>query len=85
VIIGGYTVSDLSGKPVPTLQGEAMRIEREDFDPNKYRVEQRNFDASIDIANVFASNGVMHFIDKVLMPPTLQVSSLFPSQGLRGK
>ena len=73
VLLGRYMATDLTNSPVPTAQGEAITVQREQFGPNKFRILQRNFDASIDFPNVLASNGMMHFIDTVLLPPTLGV------------
>jgi uncharacterized surface protein with fasciclin (FAS1) repeats len=57
--------SDLVAGDVETLQGESVTIT---IDGGKVMVN----DANVVTADIESGNGVVHVIDKVLVPPTLQ-------------
>ena len=66
--VDGYAFSNqLSNGFVPTLNGAAVNVNL-DMAPMVYIN-----DSKVLIANVQATNGVIHAIDKVLMPPTMNL------------
>jgi uncharacterized surface protein with fasciclin (FAS1) repeats len=66
VVSGNVMAADamkLDGKAAPTLQGAEIKV----------KVDGKNVminDAKVIMADVKASNGVIHVIDKVILPPT---------------
>jgi len=70
VASGSVMSSDLSdGMKVPTLQGEEVTITTTDG----VKVN----DANVVIADVETDNGVIHAIDAVIVPPSIDVACLF--------
>ncbi len=63
VIEGAVMSTDLVDGPVPTLQGEDVTVDLSDG--VKFN------EATVVLADVEASNGVIHAIDGVLLPPTV--------------
>jgi uncharacterized surface protein with fasciclin (FAS1) repeats len=63
VIAGKVMSTDLTDGPVPTVQGEDVTVDLSDG--VKFN------EATVVIADVEASNGVIHAIDGVLLPPTV--------------
>ena len=63
VVVGEVTSGDLTAGPVVTLQGEEINVDL------SAGVMVNN--ASVTTADVDASNGVIHVIDAVLLPPTV--------------
>jgi len=62
VVSGTHMASDLKdGSELTTVQGGKLKVSIKD---NKVMIG----DAHVSTANVCASNGVVHLIDKVLMP-----------------
>ncbi len=55
--------TDLTDGPVPTVQGEDVTVDL--TDGVKFN------EATVVIADVEASNGVIHVIDGVLVPPSI--------------
>ena len=73
-VVDGYAFSNqLSNGFVPTLNGAAVQV-NVDNAPMVYIN-----DSMVALANVQATNGVVHAIDKVLMPPTLNLVDLASS------
>ncbi|WP_242204271.1 fasciclin domain-containing protein [Aestuariivivens insulae] len=73
-VVDGYVFSNqLSNGFVPTLNGAAVQVNLDDA-PMVYIN-----DSSVQMANVQATNGVIHVIDKVLMPPTQNLVELASS------
>ncbi|WP_298238042.1 fasciclin domain-containing protein [uncultured Algibacter sp.] len=71
-LIDGYVFSNqLSNGYVPTLNGAAVNVSL-DMGPMIN-------DANVVVANVQATNGVIHVIDKVLSPPTMNLVDLASS------
>ena len=64
VVAGQKTAADLTGIET-TVQGEAITIAKGDE-------VVLNSDITVTAADVMASNGVIHVIDNVLLPPSLQ-------------
>ncbi|MCB0077975.1 MAG: fasciclin domain-containing protein [Anaerolineales bacterium] len=67
VVAGEFMAADvvgLDGQSVETLQGESVAIS---IDGDTVMVN----DATVVTADVAASNGVIHVIDKVLLPPSI--------------
>ena len=66
VVAGNYTAASIIAlnPPVriPTLAGESFLVTK---DGNKLKVDN----ATVIIADVFATNGIIHAIDEVLLPP----------------
>lgn len=63
VVPGTYTAADLEdGQDLTTVQGEKLTVS---IDGDTVKVN----DATVEQADVNASNGVVHVIDKVLVPP----------------
>jgi uncharacterized surface protein with fasciclin (FAS1) repeats len=59
---GELTLTDLSTGPLETLSGETVAVDYDD--PDAVAVNE----ADIVVANVPATNGVVHYINKVLLP-----------------
>merc|ERR1719229_2069886 len=71
-VVGGTVLStDLSDGPVTTLQGESVTV---DISESGVKINESNVTA-VDIA---ASNGVVHKIDSVLLPPVAGLGSCAP-------
>ena len=68
VVSGKVMSTDVMAGDVPTVEGSNITLGTTDG-------VQVN-DATVLIADVAASNGVIHAIDKVLVPPTVDLSSL---------
>jgi uncharacterized surface protein with fasciclin (FAS1) repeats len=70
VIPGSVTSSELLNSPpaitTATVFGPALSFS---VDPDTNRVVINNGEASVEAADVLATNGVVHFIDNVLLPP----------------
>ena len=71
VISGAVMSGDLTDGDVPTVQGENVTVELTDG------VAFNN--ATVVQADVTASNGVIHAIDAVLVPPTIDVAAFLES------
>jgi uncharacterized surface protein with fasciclin (FAS1) repeats len=67
VIEGAVMSSDLTAGDVPTLQGENVTVDL--TDGAKFN------DATVIQADVTASNGVVHAIDAVIVPPSIDVAA----------
>lgn len=73
-VVDGYAFSNqLANGFVPTLNGAAVQVNL-DMAPMVYIN-----DSNVIIPNVQATNGVVHAIDKVLMPPTMTLVELASS------
>jgi uncharacterized surface protein with fasciclin (FAS1) repeats len=68
VVSGKVMSTDVMAGDVPTVEGSNITLGTTDG-------VQVN-DATVLIADVAASNGVIHAIDKVLVPPTVDLASL---------
>jgi uncharacterized surface protein with fasciclin (FAS1) repeats len=68
VVDGQVMSTDLTDGPVPTLQGEEVTVDLTDG-------VVLNDSANVAIADVEASNGVIHAIDGVLVPPSIDVEA----------
>ena len=68
LVDGEVMSTDLTDGPVPTLQGEDIIVDLTDG-------VVLNDSASVIIADVPASNGVIHAIDGVLVPPSIDVAA----------
>ncbi len=68
VVDGEVLSTDLTDGQVPTLQGEEITVDLTDG-------VVLNGGPSVVIADVDASNGVIHAIDGVLVPPTIDVEA----------
>ena len=68
VVSGNIMSGDLSAGPVETLNGENVTVDLS----NGVKIN----DATVTAANVEASNGVIHLIDKVLLPENLDLSGM---------
>ncbi len=60
-----FSTDLMDGQQIETLQGEKVTI---DIDDGVYIEDATDDDAEVDIADIAASNGVVHVIDKVLLP-----------------
>lgn len=60
----------LLGKPVNTLQGESITL---DGAANLTITDQRGRKANVTSTDILASNGVVHVIDKVILPTTKNI------------
>ena len=67
VIEGAVMSTDLTDGDVPTLQGESVTVDLSDG--VKFN------EATVVLADVEASNGVIHAIDGVLVPPSIDVAA----------
>jgi len=70
VLSGKVLASDVKPGMVPTVEGEDIDIT---LDGSTVKL---NNEASVVQADVMASNGVVHVIDKVLLPPNVDLSTL---------
>jgi uncharacterized surface protein with fasciclin (FAS1) repeats len=68
VVDGMVMSTDLTDGPVPTLQGEEVTVDLTDG-------VVLNDSVNVVIADVEASNGVIHAIDGVLVPPSIDVAA----------
>lgn len=68
VVDGQVMSTDLTDGPVPTLQGEDVTVDLTDG-------VVLNDSVNVAIADVEASNGVIHAIDGVLVPPSIDVAA----------
>jgi uncharacterized surface protein with fasciclin (FAS1) repeats len=69
VVAGRVTAADVLALPAATtVQGEDVSIMA---DPNGVKVN----DAMVIMPDVLASNGVIHVIDSVILPPSLTAAS----------
>jgi transforming growth factor-beta-induced protein len=71
VVPGAVTSDMLANGPVTTVQGDPIRVNLEDG----VKVN----DATVVAADIIAGNGVVHVIDKVLLPPDIE-ATLFATQ-----
>ncbi|KAL7469050.1 hypothetical protein ACHAXS_009300 [Conticribra weissflogii] len=71
VIPGNVHSSDLTSGNVETLNGDTVNVNIDD-DDGAVTVN----DANVIAANILASNGIIHVIDAVLLPPEDEVESL---------
>ncbi len=68
-VVGGSVMStDLTDGPVATVQGEEITVDLTDG-------VTLNGNVTVAAADVEASNGVIHVIDGVLVPPTIDVAA----------
>lgn len=63
VVPGSVMSTDLSSGPVPTVEGRSVMVTVGD---DGVMVN----DASVVAADIAASNGIIHVIDRVILPPT---------------
>jgi uncharacterized surface protein with fasciclin (FAS1) repeats len=68
VVDGEVMSTDLTDGPVPTLQGEEITVDLTEG-------VVLNDSVNVVIADVPASNGVIHAIDGVLVPPSIDVAA----------
>jgi len=68
VVSGKVLAADVTAGPVPSVQGEDITITTD----GGVKVNESNVIAT----DVMASNGVIHVIDAVMLPPTLDISGL---------
>jgi uncharacterized surface protein with fasciclin (FAS1) repeats len=68
VVDGAVMSTDLTDGPVPTLQGEEITVDLTDG-------VTLNESVNVAAADVEASNGVIHVIDGVLVPPSIDVAA----------
>merc|ERR1712157_253182 len=73
VVSANAVSSGLSSGDVPTLQGDELKIE---VSESGVMVN----DANVIMADVIASNGIVHVIDAVLLPPTDDEVTTDPSE-----
>merc|ERR1712176_1731091 len=73
VVSANAVSSGLSSGDVPTLQGDELKIE---VSESGVMVN----DANVIVADVIASNGIVHVIDAVLLPPTDDEVTTDPSE-----
>lgn len=66
VVPGSVKSTDLEAGPVPTVEGSDVNVT---LGENQVMVN----DASVVTADIEASNGVIHVIDKVILPPDLEI------------
>jgi uncharacterized surface protein with fasciclin (FAS1) repeats len=72
VVEGEVLSTDIQPGPVPTVEGEDIVIRvQADGDVKVNR-------ADVEAVDVEASNGVIHVIDEVLVPPNVDVTALLP-------
>jgi uncharacterized surface protein with fasciclin (FAS1) repeats len=72
VVDGAVMSTDLTDGPVPTLQGEEVTVDLTDG-------VTLNDTVAVAAADVEASNGVIHVIDGVLVPPSIDVAAFLES------
>ena len=68
VVSGKVLAADVTAGPVPSVQGEDITITTD----GGVKVN----DSNVIATDVMASNGVIHVIDAVMLPPTLDISGL---------
>jgi hypothetical protein len=68
VVAGKVMSTDVMAGDVPTVEGSTLTL-------GTTEGVQVN-DATVILADVEASNGVIHVIDKVILPPTIDIASL---------
>src|ERR1700728_1969287 len=69
VVAGKLEASDLTdGKMLKTVEGEQLTVKKSDG--KTWIVDAKGGTAAVTISNVNQSNGVIHVIDTVLMPPS---------------
>ena len=68
VVDGAVMSTDLTDGPVPTLQGEEITVDLSDG-------VTLNDSVKVVTADIEASNGVIHVIDGVLVPPSIDVEA----------
>ena len=68
VVSGMVMSADIMAGDVPTVEGSNVKLE------TSYGVKVNG--ANVTAADVAASNGVIHVIDAVLVPPTVDLSTL---------
>ena len=68
VVDGAVMSTDLTDGPVPTLQGEEVTVDLTDG-------VTLNDSVKVVTADIEASNGVIHVIDGVLVPPSIDVEA----------
>jgi transforming growth factor-beta-induced protein len=73
VVSGAVMAADVTAGDVPTVQGENLAVT---VDGGTVMVN----DATVTATDIVASNGVIHVIDSVLVPPSLDVSTLLPAE-----
>lgn len=82
VVPGIVTSSDILNGVVPgaveTSHGAAVTF---GYDDLTSRVTLNDGAASIEQADIYTSTGIVHIIDNVLMPPTINELSLMPAAG----
>lgn len=71
VVSGAVTSGDLTAGDVPTVQGENVTVDLTDG------VKFNN--ATVLTADVTASNGVIHAVDAVIVPPSIDVEAFLAS------
>lgn len=74
VVSGNVMSTDLTEGAVPTVEGSDVMISLEDG------VKVNN--ANVVMADIAASNGVVHVIDTVILPPELLAATETPSENL---
>jgi len=72
VVDGAVMSTDLTDGPVPTLQGEDITVDLSDG-------VTLNDSVKVVTADIEASNGVIHVIDGVLVPPSIDVEAFLAS------
>jgi uncharacterized surface protein with fasciclin (FAS1) repeats len=72
VVDGAVMSTDLTDGPVPTLQGEDITVDLTDG-------VTLNETVTVTTADIEASNGVIHVIDGVLVPPSIDVAAFLES------
>ena len=68
VVDGAVMSTDLTDGPVPTLQGEEVTVDLTDG-------VTLNDSVKVVTADIEASNGVIHVVDGVLVPPSIDVEA----------
>jgi uncharacterized surface protein with fasciclin (FAS1) repeats len=66
------------GQPVTTVQGAIVKVES--LAGQLTVTDGRNRTAEIDVADLQASNGIVHVIDRVLLPPNRDIVQLAQSR-----
>jgi uncharacterized surface protein with fasciclin (FAS1) repeats len=78
LVVGEITTSQAKSGQLPTVEGDSLTVKVDNAGKqimvNKAKVVQ---------ANIQASNGVIHTINKVLLPPGVKLSSLNSNSPLR--
>jgi uncharacterized surface protein with fasciclin (FAS1) repeats len=68
VVVGKVMAADVVAGDVPTVEGSTVTLDT----MSGVKVN----DATVTTADVAASNGVIHVIDAVIVPPTVDLASL---------